>query len=242
MLVPFQRASKLHFLSEFSKNNVLLCSGHIYSISQKWVHSSHFCKYFIISFHVTTEEMTLCYNVKQWVYSLYNSVNLTSPQKNSACQCSGHTPHTASNWSAWLLSQKEASSKDGLGLHECCRHWGAIYSSLREPWKTTCTVTFWSRAWSPPVGDWAAAQYPNMITTTALLKKLMVKVMDCLNLSPDLNPIEYLWGILKWKIEERKVSNIHQLHDVIMEEKKRNPVATCEALANSMPKKVKAVL
>ncbi len=30
----------------------------------------------------------------------------------SACQCSDHTPHTASNWSAWLSSQKEACSKD----------------------------------------------------------------------------------------------------------------------------------
>ncbi len=30
----------------------------------------------------------------------------------SACQSSDHTPHTASNWSAWLSSQKEASSKD----------------------------------------------------------------------------------------------------------------------------------
>ncbi len=27
---------------------------YIYSISHKWVHPSHFCKYFIISFHVTT--------------------------------------------------------------------------------------------------------------------------------------------------------------------------------------------
>ncbi len=35
--------------------------------------------------------------------------------------------------------------------------------------------------------------------------------------------------------------NIHQLHDVIMEEWKRTPVATCEALVNSMPKRVKAV-
>ena len=61
-------------------------------------------------------------------------------------------------------------------------------------------------------------------------------------MSPDLNPIEHLWGILKQKVEERKVSNIHQLCDVIMEEGKRTPVATCEALVNSMPKGVNGVL
>ncbi len=73
-------------------------------------------------------------------------------------------------------------------------------------------------------------------TTTALLKKLRVKVMDWPSMSPDLNPIEHLWGILKRKVEERKVSNIHQLHDVVMEEWKRTPVATCEALVNSCPR------
>ncbi len=51
------------------------------------------------------------------------------------------------------------------------------YSSLKEPWMSIYTVTYWSRAWSPPVGDWAAGQYSNMITTTALLKKLRVKVI-----------------------------------------------------------------
>ncbi len=30
----------------------------------------------------------------------------------SACQCSDHMLHTASNWSAWLSPQKEDSSKD----------------------------------------------------------------------------------------------------------------------------------
>ena len=79
-------------------------------------------------------------------------------------------------------------------------------------------------------------------TTTALLKRLRVKVMDWPNMSPDLNPIEHLWGMLKRKVEVRKVSNIRQLRDVVMEERKSIPVATWEALVNSMPMRVKAVL
>ncbi len=79
-------------------------------------------------------------------------------------------------------------------------------------------------------------------TTTALLKKLRVKVMDWPSMLPDLNLIEHLWSILKRKVEERKVSNIHQPCDVVMKEWKRTPVATCEALVNSMAKRVKAVL
>ncbi len=67
-------------------------------------------------------------------------------------------------------------------------------------------------------------------------------MVDWPSMSPDLNPIEHLWGILKRKVEERKVSNIHQLRDVVMEEWKRTPVATCETLVNSMPKRVKVVL
>ncbi len=66
--------------------------------------------------------------------------------------------------------------------------------------------------------------------------------MDWPSMSPDLNPIEHLWDILKQKGEERKFTNIHLLRDVIMEEWKRTPVATCEALVNSMLKRVKAVL
>ncbi len=64
--------------------------------------------------------------------------------------------------------------------------------------------------------------------------------MDWPSMSPDLTPI--LWDILKQKMEESKASNIHQLCDVIMEEWKRTPMATCEALVNSMPKRVKAML
>ena len=79
-------------------------------------------------------------------------------------------------------------------------------------------------------------------TTIALLKRLRLKVMDWPSISPDFNPIEHLWGILKQKVEVCKVSNIFQLRDVVMEEWKSIPVPTCEALVNSMPRRVKAVL
>ena len=79
-------------------------------------------------------------------------------------------------------------------------------------------------------------------TTIALLKRLGVKVMDWTSMSPDLNTIEHLWGILKRKVEVCKVSNNCQLRDVVMEEWKSIPVATCETLVNSMPRRVKAVL
>ena len=78
--------------------------------------------------------------------------------------------------------------------------------------------------------------------TTALLKKLRIKVMDWPSMSPELNPIEHLWRILKQKVEGCKVSNIFQLRDVVMEEWKSIPVATCEVLVNSMPRRVKAIL
>ena len=79
-------------------------------------------------------------------------------------------------------------------------------------------------------------------TTIALLKRLRVKVMDWPSMSPDLNPIEHLWGILKQKVEVCKVSNTCQLRNVVMEEWKSIPVATCEALVNFTPRRVKAVL
>ena len=78
-------------------------------------------------------------------------------------------------------------------------------------------------------------------TTSALLKMLRVKVMDWPSMSPDMNPIEHLWEI-KWNLEVRKVTNIHQLRDIVMVEWKSITMATCEALVSSMPWRVKAVL
>ena len=122
------------------------------------------------------------------------------------------------------------------------------YISLRETWTPTCTVKYCSRAWSHPSRVAGLCSSMTMTpkhtskTTTALLKRLRVKTMDWPSMSPDLSPIEHLCGILKWKVAVRKVSNICQLHDVVMEEWKSIWVATCEALVNSVPRRVEEVL
>ncbi len=66
--------------------------------------------------------------------------------------------------------------------------------------------------------------------------------MEWPSMSPDLNPIEHMWGILKRKVEKHHVSNIQQLRDVIMEEWMRMSATTCVGLMNSMPRRIKAVL
>ncbi len=91
--IPVQFPSELSYTTAFPNSRhpplkamttlIVLClltlSNLLYSISQKWVHPSHFCKYFIISFHVTT--LTKLHFAT--MYSLCNSVNLLSPQNNS---------------------------------------------------------------------------------------------------------------------------------------------------------------
>ncbi len=47
---------------------------------------------------------------------------------------------------------------------------------------------------------------------------MKLKVKEWPSMSPDLNPIEHMWGILKRKVEKHHVSHIQPLCDVIMEE------------------------
>ncbi len=117
-----------------------------------------------------------------------------------------------------------------LGLHECCRHWELQFIEGTMNANMYCDVLKQSMIPSlQRLCRRAVFQHDNdpkhtSKMTTTLLKKLRVKV------------------ILKRKVEERKVSSIHRLSDVVMEEWKRTPVVTCETLVNSMPKRVKAVL
>ncbi len=54
------------------------------------------------------------------------------------------------------------------------------------------------------------------------LKKNRVKVIQWPSMSPDLNPIEHLWVILKRQVEHHSPSSIQSLKEVILEEWKKD--------------------
>ncbi len=62
------------------------------------------------------------------------------------------------------------------------------------------------------------------------------------SMSPDLNPIEHLWGILKRQVEHHSPSSIQSLKEVILEEWKKIDLAKCHELVNSMPRRLGAVI
>ncbi len=63
--------------------------------------------------------------------------------------------------------------------------------------------------------------------TVGFLKKNRVKVIQWPSMSPDLNPIEHLWGILKRQVEHHSPSSIQSLKEVILEEWKKRDLAKC---------------
>ncbi len=78
--------------------------------------------------------------------------------------------------------------------------------------------------------------------TVGFLKKNRVKVIQWPSMSPDLNPIEHLWGILKRQVEHHSPSSIQSLKEVILEEWKKIGLGKCRQLVNSMPRRLGAVI
>ncbi|CAI9581342.1 unnamed protein product, partial [Staurois parvus] len=65
--------------------------------------------------------------------------------------------------------------------------------------------------------------------SVAFLKN-RVKVIQWLSMSPYLNTMKHLWGILKRQVEHRSPSSIQALKEVILEEWKKIDVAICHQL------------
>lgn len=76
----------------------------------------------------------------------------------------------------------------------------------------------------------------------AFLKKKNICTMNSPPQSPDLNPIENLWTMVKIEIAKYSPSSKKELFEIVQREWEKFSKLQCENLIKTMPKRVKAVL
>lgn len=74
------------------------------------------------------------------------------------------------------------------------------------------------------------------------LRRTEINVLDWPAQSPDLNPIEHLWSVLKTNVAKHKTTSKAQLIEQIKKEWQNIDSTICKNLVDSMPKRVKAVI
>ncbi len=116
--------------------------------------------------------------------------------------------------------------------------------SLMASWIHKCTALYWKRRCYHHSALFQHDNDPKHTSkaTVVFLKKNRVKVIQWPSMSPDLNPIEHLWGILKRQVEHHSPSSIQSLKEVLLEEWKKIDLAKCRQLVHSMPRRLGAVI
>ena len=78
--------------------------------------------------------------------------------------------------------------------------------------------------------------------TMDFLRKQAPEVMEWPSNSPDVNPVENLWSIIKRRVEKRKPSNLDELDDFLHEEWEKIDLSLLNNLIKSMKTRCLALI
>lgn len=117
---------------------------------------------------------------------------------------------------------------------------GAMYRQILDENLIPSARGFYGRR------KWTFQQDNDPKHTANLTKEWFIKkkinVLPWPSQSPDLNPIENLWGTLKKQVHERNPTNIGELKEFCIEEWKKIPPSACEGLISSYENRLRAVI
>ncbi len=78
--------------------------------------------------------------------------------------------------------------------------------------------------------------------TTSWLRRRRIRVLKWPACSPDLSPIENIWGIIKRKMRQRRPKTVEQLEACIRQEWDNIPIPKLEQLVSSVPRRLQTVI
>ncbi len=147
-----------------------------------------------------------------------------------------------------LEVQCEVSTvSDDLGCHVICWCWSTVFSEVHSQRSHLPGNFSWPSA-DKLYGDaYFIFQQDLAPAHTAKGTKSWfndhgVTVLDWPANSPDLNPIENLWGIVKRKMRDTRPNNADELKATVKETWASIPPQQCHKLITSMPRRIEAVI
>ncbi len=199
------------------------------------------------------KRLTWAVEKKNWTVAQWSKVLFSD--ESTFCILFSRSQSLEEEWrgteSMLLEVQCEVSTvSDDLGCHVIYWCWSTVFSVVhsqrshlpghfRALHASFCWQALWRCWFHFPAG---LGTCPHCQRYKNWFNDHVVTVLDWPANSPDLNPIENLWGIVKRKMRDTRPNNADELKATVKETWASIPPQQCHKLITSMPRRIEAVI